>query len=127
MKPSASVLVVSRDPTLLHLRKSILGAYFRVETACRLSEAESQIAEHAFDMVVLCYTLSDDEYGQIGALARGQVPSPTILTLNAPGKPHRSDASGSVHVTEKGPLAILKVSAEILGLDLKGRGRAVPR
>jgi hypothetical protein len=125
MNSSASVLLVSRDTTLLHLRKSILGTYFRVETASRLSEAESQIADQAFDLVVLCFTLSNDEYGQIGALARGKVPEPAILTLHAPGKPRRANTAGGVVLVEKGPLTLLKASAEVLGFELKGRRRAV--
>jgi len=110
---------------LLQTRKLILGAFFQVETASRLSEAESQIADQAFDMVVLCYTLSDDEYGQITAMIQDRQSQPRTLTLTSNGNSHRRLAADGAFLAEDGPYSLLKKSAEILGVDLRGRGRVV--
>ena len=70
MNNGAHVLVVSRDQMLLQTRALILGAYFQVESAGRVSEAEAAMAKSPFDLIVLCYSLSDGEYQKLIELCR---------------------------------------------------------
>jgi hypothetical protein len=54
MNQGARVLVISRDPMRLQTRELILGAFFQVNGAGRIQEAEELIATYAFDLIVLC-------------------------------------------------------------------------
>jgi DNA-binding response OmpR family regulator len=126
MNTGARVLVVSRDQMLLQTRKLILGAFFEVEAAGRVPEAEAMMAEHTFDLIVLCYSLADDEYAKIVNLADRQDPKPKILTLNSAANHHSSrdvDGKDQVLMTESGPYALLKKASEMLGFRMKGTGR----
>lgn len=123
MQPAAHVLIVSRDPMLLQTRKLILGTYFHVEAAARLSEAEGIIAKNFFDLVVLCYSLSRDECRRIVSLLQRQTPPPKILTLSVLGASPLEVTAAQQMRSEDGPYALLKKSAEMLAFELKIRGR----
>lgn len=123
MNHGPHVLVVSRDQMLLQTRTLILGTYFRVEPAGRVGEAEAAMARICFDLVILCYTLSDDEYRRMLELCACQSPYPRTLTLHsgADGQP-RPGADGEC-APEKGPYQLLKKTAEVMGFTLKPMGR----
>ncbi|MGA7258341.1 MAG: hypothetical protein WCF17_18630 [Terracidiphilus sp.] len=76
MNDHAQILIVSRDRMPLQTRKLILGTYFEVESAGRMSEAGSILSQRAFDLIVLCDTLSNDERRQIADMVPASVPSP---------------------------------------------------
>lgn len=123
MSSTSHVLVVGRDPMLLHTRKLILGTYFQVSTAGRASEAEAICAKKTFDLVVLCYSLSSDECQRIAGLVRRQEPRPKILVLSA-SEPSLVDCVADQQLPSKvGTYALLKKSAEMLAFELKIRGR----
>ncbi|HEY1901832.1 MAG TPA: hypothetical protein VGG56_05345 [Terracidiphilus sp.] len=124
MNNGAHVLVVSRDLMLLQTRALILGAYFQVEAAGRVAEAEAAMAKVAFDLVVLCYSLSDDEYGKLIDACDRQNPRPKILTLKAVAGRLRHGGDGE-YTVEHGPYELLKRTAEMVGFPLKPMGRAV--
>jgi DNA-binding response OmpR family regulator len=106
MNTGAHVLVVSRDQMLLQTRKLILGAFFEVDAAGRVPEAEAVMAERAFDLIVLCYSLTDGEYAKMVALADRQDPKPKILTLKSAADHYISrDDTDQVVMTENGPYA----------------------
>jgi DNA-binding response OmpR family regulator len=121
MNNGAHVLVVSRDETLLQTRQLILGAFFQVNGAGRVQEAESLITKRAFDLIVLCYSLSPSDCARVLDLIREQNPRPKILTLRAAGTPAPSQESDAELMIEAGPYGLLKKSAEILGVDLKAK------
>jgi DNA-binding NtrC family response regulator len=124
MNKGAHVLVVSRDQMLLQTRKLILGTYFQVEGAGRIAEAEAALEKRAFDLIVLCYSLSDDEYSKLLKLTEGLRPRPRILTLSATvnGGP-RAGGDGE-YVVDRGPFELLKKTAEMVGFTLKPMRRA---
>ena len=113
------VLVVSRDAMLLKTRQLILGAFFQVEGAGRVREAEELMSRRRYDLVVLCYTLSESERLQVMDLAAAQKHRPLILILTParvrPTEPAPADAA----MTEAGPYYLLKKSAEMLGVDIR--------
>ncbi len=125
MNHGAHVLVISRDQMLLQTRQLILGTYFQVQTAGRVVEAEALMGKCTFDLVVLCYSLSDDECHQLAALVARQIPPPKILALRVPGNGCVSTIADQMLLVEEGPYALLKKSAEMLGFDLKGKGQVV--
>lgn len=123
MKSEAGVLIVGKDEMLLQTRKLILGGYFHVETAGRVSHAISLATEHRFDLIVLCYSLTDEEGGKVIGVARQQKPRPLILTMSALGRAVVSSEESSALMSEDGPLALVKKCAEMLGVELKRPGR----
>ena len=125
MKSEVQVLLVGKDETLLQTRKLILGTYFQVDIAGRVSHAAQVMAERRFDLIVLCSSLSDDECGRVAELARTQDPRPKTLTLSATGRQGCGHGAGDEHVGEIGPLALARKAATMLGLDLKANGRGL--
>jgi hypothetical protein len=126
MNSDAHVLVVSRDQMLLQTRKLILGAFFEVDAAGRVPEAEVLMAKTDIDLIVLCYSLSDDEYSKMIDLANRQDPPPKILTLCSPSYGHSRAGCDQEFIVENGPYALLKKIAEMVGLPIKGSTRVVP-
>jgi hypothetical protein len=123
MNSGAHVLIVSRDQMLLQTRALILGAYFQVESAGRFIEAEVAMSKIAFELVVLCHSIPDDEYRKMIELCERQSPRPRILTLNAATNGHHRSGDGDF-AFEGGPYELLKKTADIVGFTLKPAGRA---
>jgi len=119
------VLVVSRDQMLLDTRKLLLGTFFNVKSAGRIREAEALISSENFDLIVLCYTLSEEECTQVIDLTANQRPRPRILILTAAGTRPMQQFSAQVSMTEAGPYPLLKKCAEILDVDLREKSRLV--
>ena len=119
MHTHSQILVVSRDRMLLQTRQLILGTYFEVQTAGRISEAGSILSKHDFDLIVLCDTLSDPERQQVAEMVRDQRPKPTVLSLLGPGTRDHDPAIGRKLACNGGPLQLLKECADVLGIDLR--------
>lgn len=123
MNTHSQILVVSRDRMLLQTRQLILGTYFEVQTAGRISEAGSILSKHEFDLIVLCDTLSDPERRQIADMVRDQHPKPTLLSLLGPGTKDHDPAIGRKLSCNGGPLQLLRECADVLGCDLRTSGK----
>lgn len=117
------ILVVSRDQMLLQTRRLILGTYFDVQSAGRVSEAGSVLSKNDFDLIVLCDTLTDAECQQIATMVEDHRPKPTLLSILGPGtKDHDRQVGRKVNING-GPLQLLKECADLLGVDLRGKQR----
>lgn len=117
-----NVLLVSRDQMLLHTRQLILGAFFEVQGAGRIRDAEALISTHSFDLIILCYTLSAPECNQVMELVAATKTRPRILILNPAGSPPEEPLlNQAVMLTEAGPYFLLKKTAEMLGVDIKSK------
>jgi DNA-binding response OmpR family regulator len=125
MNSHSQILVVSRDQMLLQTRRLILGTYFEVEAAGRISEAGSILAKRDFDLIVLCDTLSDSECQQVAQMVRDQRPQPTLLSILGPGTKGHDRAVGRKLELAGGPLQLLKECAEALGQDLRSKQRSL--
>src|SRR5258708_1669466 len=101
MSSSARVLVVSQDEMLLRTRELILGAFFKVQGAGRMSEAKALITNRVFDLIVLCHSVAEAECEQLVDLAQDRQ-----LGVDA------------------GPYGLLKECAEMLGYVLKSKAKA---
>ena len=121
MQTHSQILVVSRDQMLLQTRRLILGTYFEVEAAGRMSEAGMILSKRDFDVIVLCDTLSDSECRQIADMVRDQTPQPTLFCLLGPANAHTSPTVG--RKVAGAPLVLLKECADVLGYDLHGKHR----
>jgi len=119
---NAQVLVVSRDEMLLHTRQLILGAFFEVQGAGRVRDAEGLISTRTFDLIILCYTLSASECLHVLEMVADLKPRPRILILNPAGSPPEEPLlNRAVMLTESGPYFLLKKTAEMLGVDIKAK------
>jgi hypothetical protein len=113
------VLVFSRDQMLLQTRQLILEAFFRVVGAGKINEAESLIARHKFDLIVLCHSLPHEELQRVLDLVDEQCPDTKVLILAIPGSDPFRPVSNQDLLMERGPYYLLKKSADMLGVDLK--------
>ena len=116
---SSQVLVVSRDAMLLQTRQLILGAFFHTRGAGRVRDAEALISTSQFDLIILCYTLNEEESRRLIELADEQKKRPKILILTPAGTPLPEVAPGNAGMTESGPYYLLKKSAALLDVDIR--------
>jgi hypothetical protein len=124
MQGQERILLVSWDPRILVTQSLILGAYFQVETAARAIEVKLLLDRHRFDLIVICSTISNAECEKIVSCIQAFHSRMKILRLGLPE--YMPVGLQCVCVThEDGPLCILKASAELLGFELKSRGRMV--
>jgi hypothetical protein len=104
---------------LLQTRQLILGAFFNVECAGRVREAEAKMSIRRYDLVILCYTLTEGEQRQIVELAAELKHRPRILILTPAGSPPAKQGPGDALMSEAGPYYLLKKSAEMLGMSIR--------
>jgi len=126
MDDQKRILLVSRDRIVLQTRKLMLGAYFEVYAAGRVLEAKTFLAERPFDLIVLCYTLSDDDCEKILTAARVHSPHAKTLMLTVTGYAGAHVPVNSFFLpAEQGPFVLVKKSAELLGFEFRSKGRMV--
>lgn len=126
MHSHSQILVVSRDQTLLQTRRLILGTYFEVEAAGRMSEAGMILSKRDFDVIVLCDTLTETDCRQIADLVHDQNPHPTLFSLLGPGNMHKGSPV-AMKAVDGAPLELLKECAEVLGCNLRtGKQKVLP-
>jgi hypothetical protein len=107
---------------LLQAHRLILGTYFDVEAAGRVSEACGLISRQGFDVIVLCDTLSQGECRQIADMVRDQSPESALFSLLGPGNRDTGTTFGRA-IPDEGPMHLLKECAEVLGVDLHAKQR----
>jgi DNA-binding NtrC family response regulator len=126
MSGQKRILVVSRDLMVLQTRKLMLGAYFEVNAAGRVVEATMLLAKHQFNLIVLCYTLSDDDCRKIIAATEQHCAAAKFLKLTVMGQAaSAADIRPYVLAAEAGPFILVKKAAELLGFEFKSKGRMV--
>ena len=105
---------------LLRSRTMMLGAYFSVQPAGRFSEGVRIVRDNAFDLLVLCHTLTDDEQEYISALARQTYKPVRVLVLQTHAEIDKPFAD-HVYNSSRGPWELVKQCAEIVGYRLKSK------
>jgi hypothetical protein len=125
MNSHSQILVVGHDQMLLQSRRLILGTYFQVESAGRISEAGSILSKCDFDLIILCDTLSDTECLQVADMVETQTPHPILLELFGPGISHDRHI-GRRFSTCGGPLQLLKECAGVLNFDMRTKQHTLP-
>ena len=122
---SPQVLVVSRDAMLLQTRQLILGAFFDVQCAGRIREVEALMLRHRYDLVILCYTLTESECQRVIEVTAEQKQRPQILILTPAGSPPPEPGPVDASMIEAGPYYLLKKSADMLGVDIRAKSNLV--
>jgi len=125
MDDQRRILIVSRDLMVLQTRKLMLGAYFDVSAAGRVLEAKVFLADRPFDLIVLCYTLTDDDCRKILDAAHVHSPDAKVLMLTVTGYAANQASDFYSLAAEEGPFVLVKKSAQLLGFEFKSKGRMV--
>jgi DNA-binding NtrC family response regulator len=119
------ILIVSRDVRVLQTRKLILGAYFDVYPAGRVGEAIRYLSENSFHLIILCYSLSGKECQQILNAVQSRGVRAPVMMITPKGCSSNSVAKALQVPMDEGPLALLRSAAEVLGFEIRTRGRLV--
>ena len=120
MTPRARVFVASWDEMLLRSRTMMLGAYFSVQPAGRFSEGVRILRDNAFDLLLLCHTLTDDEQECLTTIARQTYPPVEVLVLQTHAETDKPFAD-HVHNSSSGPWELVRLCSQIVGYRLKSK------
>src|SRR5215472_491453 len=102
------ILLVGRDVRLLQTRKLMLGAYFEVFPAARAGEATLLLREQSFQLIVLCYSLTEEDCRKIVAAAKERNAGARLLAITLNDPPSANIANADQIPMDEGPLALLK-------------------
>jgi hypothetical protein len=123
MNRQPHVLLVCTNPALMQARKVVLGTYFEVRTAARVSDAADILSGGEMDLMVLCETLSDFERSEMARIA-GEMRSRALqLSLLQPEADHQEAVVDRPGTLTRGPLQLLKQCADTLGVILSSQHR----
>jgi hypothetical protein len=123
MKPPPHILLVCSDPALMQVRKLVLGTYFDVRTAGRVSEAAEILSGQDVELMVLCETLSNDDRSRLVRLVEEAHSRVLLLSLLRPEANHQEAVLEQPLAVTRGPLQLLKECADTLGVILSQNHR----
>jgi hypothetical protein len=112
------MLCVGRDPLLNGTRRLVLEKYFEVHLAQRVPEACLLLKAKPFDLVLLCYSLTDEECQVAIACIEGLPARPKILAL-AQGHQRLLLQGGDEEFAPSGPAELLAKPSAMVKLPPK--------
>lgn len=117
----ARILVVSQDEMLRRSRELILGSFFDVRAAGRVSEARDLINNYRFDLLVLCHSIRDDDCEKLAMIGHTKLPRAMVLALGA-GRTRQDWADQALGV-DANLYDLVKKCASMLGYQIKSKAR----
>jgi len=122
MRPGGKpeLLCLGHDPVLNRTRRLILQKYFSVRIANALPEAVALLSGQRFDLVLLCYSLTDDEYRAMVEYIHNLRTGTRILAL-ARGEERLPLGPQDEQFEAGGPGELLKKAAEMAGVAVEDR------
>jgi hypothetical protein len=111
LKPK--ILCVGRDPSLNRTRQLVLERQFEVRVAQSVTEAFALLSGQRFDLVLLCYSLSDEECRSAADFVHG-LPSPIRILALAEGRERLALAKQDEEFVSSGPAELLKKAAAMV-------------
>lgn len=115
MASKPSILCVGYDPLLNRTRLLILQKEFEVGLATTLSRALSLLSEKSFDVVLLCYSLSDDDCRSLIEVVHRLLPETRILVL-AQGRDRLLLGPLDEEFLSGGPAELVRKAVSMTGL-----------
>lgn len=109
------LLCMGHDPVLNRTRRLILQRCFDVRAASQMPEAVALLTESRFDLVLLCYSLSEDECRAVVEFVHGQGGKTKILAL-AQGRRRLGLNPPDEEFCSGGPVELLRKTAEMAGI-----------
>lgn len=123
MKPE--ILCVGHDQVLNRTRRMILQKCFEVKIAVTLSEAMALLCGQRFDLVLLCYTLADEECRTLIACVHN-LPTPVRILALAQGRDRLLLGQQDEEFLSGGPADLLRKAASMAGLQAEDPGSGTP-
>jgi hypothetical protein len=117
MNGKQQLLCVGRDAVLNRTRRLILEKCFEVRLADSKEEAIALLAGQSFALVLLCYSLMDEECRAIVEVVHGLAAPPKILFL-AEGLDRRLLGPQDEEFVFGGPADLVKKATSMAGLPL---------
>ncbi len=115
MSEKPELLCVGRDTMLNRTRRLILRRCFEVKVALTPAEAVAMLTGQRFDLVLLCYSLSEEECRGIIVAVHG-LPSPPKILLLAEGEGRLLLGPQDEEFTSGGPADLLRRAAAMAGV-----------
>jgi hypothetical protein len=116
------LLCVGRDAVLNRTRRLVLERCFAVELAHSLPEAQAKLTGRRFDLVLLCYSLTDDECRRAVEFIHRLAAAPRILAL-AESRRRLSLEGPDEEYFPDGPADLLAKAAAMAGIPAAERKR----
>jgi hypothetical protein len=111
------MLCFGHDALLNRTRRLIFEQYFDVTVADQLSEAAALLPEGRFALVVLCYSLRDEECRAMVERVHRESPETNILIL-AEGRERLELRAGDAAYLSRGPAELLRKAASMAGVPV---------
>jgi len=115
MNAKPNLLCVSRDAVLNRTRRLILERCFEVKLAHTEAEAVALLSGQSFDLVLLCYSLSDGECRGIVEMVHS-LPTPMRILLLAEGRDRVLLGPRDEVFAAGGPAELLRQAASMAGV-----------
>jgi hypothetical protein len=125
MNGKPELLCAGHDPVLNRTRRLILEKCFQVKVAHSVPEARDFLSGQRFDLVLLCYSLTDDEIRATVQLIHSLPSPPKILAL-AEGRDRLPLGTGDEQFVSGGPAELVKKAAAMVGISPSGAARCAP-
>jgi DNA-binding NtrC family response regulator len=121
MHNSGSILIYGRDAALLETRRLLLeSAGFTVATALELAAITQLLSGPAFDLSLLCHTLSHDERETLMSVAQRVRPEMKFIVMSAPGVAQGDSGRHSVVDVFDGPEKLVNKVKSMVGVASSG-------
>lgn len=117
MAARPEILCVGHDPVLNRTRRLILQRCFDVRLASQTPEAVALLQSSRFDLVLLCYSLTDQECEAIIEFVHSLPEKPKILAL-AQVRARLSLHSPDEEFLSPGPADLLRKTASMAGVPV---------
>jgi hypothetical protein len=121
MNPKPELLCVGHDALLNRTRRLILERCFEVQNAHSVAEAIAFLSGKRFDLVVLCYTLADDEFRATVEFIHS-LPSPIRILALAEGRDPLLLGAQDEEFAGGGPAELLNRAIAMAGIPPQGAG-----
>lgn len=116
MQLPVSILCFGSDPTLVRTRQQI---FQRAGFITRIAESKQELsrcfAQYAFNILVICHSVSTEECDAAKQLAHSQKALTLVLVLDRGAHTCNADAKDAMFQTTLGPEALLRAISQLLG------------
>ena len=102
------VVCFGRDLELLRTRIQVLARTYDVVEVSSVDELEALAAEPAFDLVLLCHTLSPEECRASAELTQQRWPQAKVMVLITGASSARYEKADAVVMSIQGPAVLLQ-------------------
>ena len=110
----ARVVCLGRDPQLLRTRLQVLVKTYDAVEVSSVEELGELPAEPAFDLVLLCHSLSWEECRASVQIAEQRWPEAKILALTTGGFQTPYERADAVVASLQGPVVLLKAIDQLI-------------